>query len=144
MIRFEEQPYGFRLTLADRVTRGELETWKAQCEGLLALPREPFGVLVDQRNLLPLDPDLHSLMVEIHQFVVARGLQRSAVGVGHWEATRRLLLLSREVGAYAYERYLDASILPDWERVALAWILEGVDPDAGRPGAAPIQEEPSA
>jgi hypothetical protein len=33
-------------------------------------------------------------------------------------------------GINAYERYIDASAIPDWTQAAVAWVREGVDPDA--------------
>ncbi len=37
--------------------------------------------------------------------------------------------LARETGVCAYERYLDSQTTPDFEKVGLAWVMDGKDPD---------------
>jgi hypothetical protein len=39
---------------------------------------------------------------------------------------KRLAMTS---GIYAYERYLDASTLPEWTDTAVAWVKDRVEPD---------------
>lgn len=42
---------------------------------------------------------------------------------------KRIALMSN---IYDYERYIDASSCPDWKKVGLKWVIDGIDPDADR------------
>ncbi|MGB9500437.1 MAG: hypothetical protein ACKVE4_12015 [Dissulfuribacterales bacterium] len=37
--------------------------------------------------------------------------------------------IGKETGIYEWERYIDVSSSPDWERIAVDWISKGIDPD---------------
>jgi hypothetical protein len=37
--------------------------------------------------------------------------------------------IAKQTGIYAFERYLDASKTPGYEKIGIAWIQNGVDPD---------------
>jgi len=50
--------------------------------------------------------------------------------------TMQFRRIAKDTGVSRHERYVDASKHVDWEKIALAWILDGVDPDT-RPSRRP-------
>ncbi len=37
--------------------------------------------------------------------------------------------IAKQTGIHAWERYIDASSITDWEKVGIDWINKGIDPD---------------
>lgn len=127
-IRTELTPYGYRCAFSGRVDRAELELWSEQVRAI-CLHRPCWGQLVDNRYLEELDPALDELVRDVTTFARERGLIRSAVVVADARTAAAVMQQSLLTGRDAWERYLDASADPDWERNALAWIERGLDPD---------------
>jgi hypothetical protein len=57
------------------------------------------------------------------------GVERSAVVLDNPIMRIQIMRLAKSTGAYGWERYFDASSDPLWEKKALGWIKNGVDPD---------------
>ena len=68
-------------------------------------------------------------MVATQALYKEKGMQRSAVILNSKVTTMQFMRLAKESGIYAFERYLDASAMADWGKVAVAWVKDGVDPD---------------
>jgi hypothetical protein len=69
-------------------------------------------------------------MVEGQTLYKSKGMNRSAVVLANPVVTQQFKRLAQQSGIYSYERYIDASTVPDWTKTAVAWVREGVDPDA--------------
>jgi hypothetical protein len=129
----EKAPFGFKVTIAGRVTHADA-TW-VLAESRLALKGcdKPFGVLVDIRTLKPLAEDVQKVVDETQRVFREQGLERSAVILASAIMTLQFMRIATETGVHAHERYIDASKDENWERTAISWIVAGVDPD--RPAA---------
>jgi hypothetical protein len=130
MYRIEKRPSGFLLTFGGFITVAEMEQWCRECEQALGTVTAPFGVVVDMRTLTPLVSDAQQLMIKGQALFKGKGMRRSAVVVENAITAVQFKRLAKESGIYAWERYIDASAVPDWESVAVQWVKDGIDPDA--------------
>ncbi|MCK5077854.1 MAG: hypothetical protein KAR38_15835, partial [Calditrichia bacterium] len=84
---------------------------------------------IDMRSLKPLPKDSQETMESGQKLFKEKGMQRSAVIVNNALLALQFKRLAKESGIYEWERYLDASKLPDWENIATNWLKNGTDPD---------------
>lgn len=130
MHRIEATKYGYRLSLDGFLQREEvsrlLETMKTTIQ-----PTEKgvtFPVLLDMRNSRAFPADARELMKEAILYCKKAGMERSAVVLNSAIATLQARRLGKETGIDRWARYIDAS-RPDWEKVAMAWLVGAVDPE---------------
>jgi hypothetical protein len=136
MYTLEKAPFGFRVTIAGRVTPAEAVHAREESRAALAHCEKPFGVLVDIRTLKPMADDVQLVVDETQRLFRRSGLERSAVVLASAVMTIQFIRIAKDTGVYAHERYVDASKYADWEKIALGWIIDGVDPDS-RPSRRP-------
>lgn len=67
MYKIQTARHGFTLTFAGTLYSEELRHWLEESERALAKCTEPFGVIVDMRNSLPLGPEVHALILQGQQ-----------------------------------------------------------------------------
>ncbi len=91
--------------------------------------RRPFGQYVDLRGFKYGSSIVQQIMEIAGQAFKNGGGKRSAVIVDNPVGVIQTRRLAREIGIYEWERYIDPESFPDYERVALAWIVDGADPD---------------
>jgi hypothetical protein len=128
MYRIEKQDPGYRLTFGGYIGRDEMEAWLKESLRLLSSELEDhFGVIVDMRTLIPLPPDAQAVMIEGQRLYREKGMRRSAVILNNPVTTAQFQRLAKASGIYEWERYLDASNVPDWEARALAWVKKGTE-----------------
>jgi len=130
MYKIEKRPSGYLLTFGGVIAQDEMERWFAESQVALKGAVPPFGVIIDMRTLQPLRPEVQGVMVEGQKTYMAAGMKRSCVIVANAITAAQFKRLARESGIYAFERYLDAETTPDWTKPAVAWVKDGVDPDA--------------
>lgn len=130
MYRIEKKPFGFKLTFGGYIQADEMERWAQESAQALKTQFGAFGVLVDMRTLKPLPADAQEVMVEGQKQYKGKGMTRSAVVLDSAITTSQFKRLGKESGIYAWERYINAAQVRDWEQVGEAWIARGVDPDA--------------
>ena len=56
-------------------------------------------------------------------------MTRSVVILSDPVIRRQFEDLAKETGIYEWERYIDASTTPNWEKVGLDWLIHAYDPD---------------
>lgn len=129
MYQIEARPFGFQLTFGGIIDRAEMSKWLDDSRRALGGAPRTFGVVIDMRTLAPLAPDVQSIMVEGQKAFLAAGMQRSCVILASKITAMQFRRLAHDSGIDAFERYLDAQSTPDWSRVAVAWVKDGVDPE---------------
>ena len=129
MYEIEKKGYGYKLTFSGSIDADEMREWVEKSKEQLASAPTEFGVFVDMRTLQPLDTDAQASMEEGQKLYKATGMVRSVVVVASAVVRLQFARIARETGIYKWERYIDASSVPDWENVGVAWIIEGIDPD---------------
>lgn len=56
-------------------------------------------------------------------------MERSVVILESTIITMQFKNIAKETGIYQWERYLDASKVPNFEEVGKKWLINGIDPD---------------
>jgi hypothetical protein len=129
MITVETTEYGICFTLSGYVQSSEVATSLDELRAAADKQSPPFYVLVDMRELKPLPPDAQEKVRKGQLYLKEKGMRRAALILSSAILTMQFRRLGKESGVYQYERYIDASAHPDWERIALDWFHKGVDPD---------------
>lgn len=129
MHKIEKKSYGYKLTFGDLISLDEMNAWVEDSRKALVGQSGKFGVFVDMRTLKPLAPEAQAAMVEGQKLYKEKGMERSVVILSNALLTMQFKRLAKDSGIYAWERYIDASASPDWEKKGEAWITAGTDPD---------------
>ncbi len=132
MHRIEETKYGYKLVLEGFLQREEvdqlLESMKTKIR-----PREKgqtFPLLLDMRKSNAFPSDAREVLKQCLLFCKQSGMERNAVILASAIATLQARRIAKETGIDRWARYIDASSRPnDWERVAVDWLIRGVEPD---------------
>ncbi len=129
MYKIEKKDYGYKLIFSGTIDLDEMKEWVRESEKALVSAPSNFGVLVDMRDLKPLESDAKTEMEKGQKLYKDKGMQRSAVILNSAILTVQFKNIARKSGIYQWERYLNASKVADWEKRAVDWIKNGVDPD---------------
>lgn len=129
MYSIQRTDYGFKLVFEGFIQKDEMEKWVAESKENLDNVVGNFFVFIDMRSLKPLPEESQAAMEEGQKAYKAKGMQRSVVILNNPTTTMQFKRIARETGIYQWERYIDASSVPDWEGKGLMWLKEGIDPD---------------
>jgi len=129
MFKIEKKTFGFLLVFGEFILKAEMEQWLQESKKALAGQKGSFGVFVDMRTLKPLPTDSQEVMVKGQQLYKQAGMTRSVVILDNSITTMQFKRLAKESGIYDWERYIDASTVPNWEKAGVDWIVNGTDPD---------------
>lgn len=128
MYVIEKTDLGFHLVFGGIMDAPELEHWLRESTVALQAVSGSFKVLVDMRTLGPLDAEGKAVMQRGQRMYRQAGMQRSVVILSNPVTLMQFKRIAHESGIFEWERYIDASAVPDWETVAIAWLEHGVDP----------------
>jgi len=129
MYKIEKKDYGYNLVFSGTIDLNEMKEWVKESEKALVSAPSSFGVIVDMRDLKPLGSDVKAEMEKGQKLYKDKGMQRSAVILSSAILTVQFKNIAQKSGIYQWERYLNASKDPNWEKKAIDWIKNGVDPD---------------
>lgn len=129
MYSIEVHAWGYRLTLGGNMTNIELTRWLRESERMLADSSEEFFVFVDMRSLIPLDRESQETIQEGQKLYRRSGMVRSVVILSSPVVAAQFRRIGGETGIGRWERYIDASSVPDWEEIGMKWLTDAVDPD---------------
>jgi hypothetical protein len=133
MYKIDKETWGYRLTFGDFMNATEMKAWVDESHAVVKSAPAGFGVFVDMRTLKPLPQDAQLVMQEGQKLYKSKGMKRSVVILASIVVTLQFKRIAQETGIYAWERYIDASSVPDWEAKGIAWIRDNIDPDAAAP-----------
>ncbi len=129
MYKIDRRDFGVHLVFSGHPRREEIEQWLAESKLILAGFEDSFGVFVDMRDLILLPPESQPTMKEGQRLYRAAGMARSVVILSNDIVAMQFMRIAKQTGIYEWERYVDASTEPNWEQVALDWIIDAEDPD---------------
>ena len=84
------------------------------------------------RTIEPLTPRAQKEIELAQRKARESGMVRSVVILADYTVTCQFKRIALQSGIYDWERYIDESNEPNWEKVGLDWVINGVDPDAER------------
>ena len=130
MYKITAQKFGYLLTFSGFVDIEELADWYQESEEMLSERNgEPFGVVVDMRNITPLSVETRKIFQKGQQLYHNMGMQRSSVILTNAIALMQFKQVAKESGIYQWERYFDAELNPNWLKGALLWVQNGISSD---------------
>ena len=132
MYSFEVTDYGFMFISNGFFSLEVAKAWNADfhktLEKVVQIGR-PFGQFADLRGFKPGPPESQAYITESMKAFKKAGGRRAIVLFDTHLATMHIKRLAKESGIYEWERYIDAETFPNFEKVVLAWLNEGADPD---------------
>ena len=129
MYQIKQQDWGLKLTFGGSIDADEMARWLGEMKDLLEDRDIHFFVFVDMRTLIPLDKEAQVHMREGQELARRRGMVRSVVILNSPVVAAQFRRIGGETGIGKWERYIDASSVPDWESVGMDWLLEAIDPN---------------
>lgn len=129
MYQIEQKDFGIKFVLDGYIEQEEMEGWLAEFKAMADAQTGSFHVFVDMRTLKPLPPAAQESVHNGQKYARENGMVRSVVILQNVVTAMQFKRIAKETGIYVYERYIDAESHPNWEKVALAWLVDGVDPD---------------
>ncbi|MDH3890383.1 MAG: hypothetical protein OEV49_04815 [candidate division Zixibacteria bacterium] len=128
MYIIEKTEYGYHMTFGGKILEDEMAAWVEESVQVLAEQRGKFSVFVDMRTLEPIASESQVQMQKGQRMYKQKGMERSVVILESATLTRQFQRIAKQTGILLWERYIDASLVKDWEKVALDWIKNGVEP----------------
>ena len=129
MYKINKESYGPHLTFSGHIPKQKMEQWLSDSKEMIKILPDEFVVFVDMREMELLPPKSRPIMIAGQQYYRTHGMQRSVVILKDKITMMQFKGIAKETGIYEWERYIDANAEPNWEQVAMDWILNGVDPD---------------
>ena len=129
MYGIEKTDYGYHLTFAGRILEFEMADWVEESREVLNKQRGKFSVFVDMRNLDPIATESQVQMQKGQRLYKQKGMERSVVILENPTLTLQFRRIAKQTGILPLERYIDTSLVKDWEEVALNWIKNGIEPE---------------
>jgi hypothetical protein len=130
MYKIEKRPSGYILTFSGTINADEMQRWYNESKTtLIAEISTSFGVIINMKDLLPLEADARSIMINGQKLYKEKGMKRSAVILNSQEICQQFKNLAIQSGIYATERYIDASSISNPVDRAIYWVKDGIDPD---------------
>ena len=128
MHRFEETPYGYRISFDGFLLRDDAGDLLERMKEVVRPRAGGFHVLVDLRHSRAFPAESQEVLKQAIQICKEMGMERNAVVLNSAIATLQARRIAKEAGISEWVRYIDASTEPEWERVATEWLATGVDP----------------
>jgi len=121
--------YGLRLNFNGVVAPEELDRCYKETQACIKTVNPGFNVFLDMHKATQVPTNTPEFVNREQQFYKTNGMNRAVCVVDNPVTARQYTLYARETGQYKYERFIDASTNPDWEKAAENWITQGIDPD---------------
>ena len=128
MYRIEKTDFGLNLLFGGSITADEMAAWYRDIETILPTLNDKFYVFVDMRTLIPLRDDAAEHLAAGQRLCLQNGMLRSVVITASPVISMQFKAIAFDTTIATGERYIDATACPDWKKVGMAWILEGIDP----------------
>jgi hypothetical protein len=129
MHKIEQTGYGYRIVFEGFLQRDDLGNFIDEMRATIRPRGTGFPVLVDMRNAQAFPAEAQEIIKQAMQYCKDAGMERACVILSSPIAALQAKRLSKETGVDPGSRYIDASSQPDWEKVALDWLVRSVDPD---------------
>ena len=128
MYRIEKTNYGVKFTFSGFLDKEEMKRWAEEVvAGTKSLPKG-FCVFMDMRGMQPLPRDAWLMMQRAQEQAIKAGMARSVQVVDDPITSMQFKRFARNTGISDRERQIDASSVLDWEKMAMDWLIRGIEP----------------
>lgn len=129
MHRIEQTQYGYKLVFEGFLQKDDLSTLLDDMKKTIRPRGNAFPLLMDMRHSRAFPTEAQVIIKEAMVFCKQAGMDRNAVVLNSAIATLQAKRLAKETGIDREIRYIDASSEPNWEKVAVDWLVKAVDPE---------------
>jgi hypothetical protein len=130
MYKIEKRPSGYILNFSGVINPDEMQRWCDDAKITLnGETSSSFGVIIDMKDLQPLSLESSNIMKQGQRLFKDKGMKRSAVILNSSKICSQFKNIAIQSGIYITERYIDASIAPNPQQLAIDWVKDGIDPD---------------
>ena len=126
--KIEKKEFGLKLTFAETIEFDEMMNWFEDSKTHLYEQKKGFCVFVDMRTLLPLDQKTQAVMEMGQRLYREFGMIRSVVILDNIELTNQFKKIAKDSMIFKNERYIDISLIPNWEITGINWLLNQIEP----------------
>ncbi|MEE8404254.1 MAG: hypothetical protein V3S17_02565 [candidate division Zixibacteria bacterium] len=129
MYKIEKQKYGLKLTLSGDMIESEIVELTDDLKLLLGSITGSFSILIDAREMMTMDKSVVHLAAECQRVVKDGGRQHTAFVLNSPILKDQIKRMSVETSSADAIRYIFADKTDEWEKVAMDWLLHGIEPD---------------
>lgn len=129
MYTIELTDYGMKHTFGGVLDARELKQWYEESKMLLTSLGKQFGMVLDMREVKPLGNKAEEIFYEATKFISKQGMKRGACIMENPEVARQMRQIAKYANIHRQERYIDAVISRNWEKLSRDWVINGIDPD---------------
>lgn len=136
MFKITITDYGIAQMVSGTVSVEEIRSWqrlnaKAISTFLKSSSKKNFQAYVDLTQLDPLSDDVIGVVIESQAMASNMGLERCAI-ILNGTICRSFMKATRQASMYEGTRFFNSAILPNYEELALEWLIRGKCPDTGK------------
>ncbi len=128
MYSIEKTSYGFKIVQLGTFKIDEVQRYKSDVMAAFAEHAGPFSLLIDSRRLTLPTPEVLKVFDQLYDAVWKMGCERGAIIVESPVAKGMVIQACAKAQYPTNDRIIDARITENWEKVALAWIIDVVEP----------------
>jgi hypothetical protein len=129
MHKIEETPYGYRLVFDGLLHREDAGALLNAMRTTIRPRGCSYALMVDLRNSRAFPAEAQEILKQAILHCKQTGMERNACILDSAIATLQAKRLAREAGVDESSRYIDAASDPDWERIAIDWLVRAIEPD---------------
>ena len=137
MHKIEERLYGFKVTVSGIIEEAEAEEIGATLFALIGTRKTPFGLLIDCRNLVPLASAVAITIEEGYAACSQTGCKAVVAVINSPVIRGQLMQMSCSAASTDRDRVIDASKDLDWEKKAVLWLTDAIEPVRPQPSKQP-------
>lgn len=129
MYKIEKKNYGIKLTFSGFLREAEMLSWQSEVLNLLKKFPEPFGVLIDMREMDAM-PAKSQEVVKRTQRIFKSRVIRSVTVTNSVITDIQSKRIGNASGVNDTKRFINSMDVADWEAQAIAWVEKGIEPNA--------------
>lgn len=129
MYKIEQTEYGLKMVFQGFIDKEELKRCHREVAQLVPKLKKGFSILHDMRGMKTLPADARELQKRSMENAKKAGFGKSTQIADNVIAAMQFKRLSKEAGISDTTRQIDASSVSDCEKVAIDWLVKGIDPD---------------
>lgn len=128
MYKIEKTDYGLKLTFKGFLGNEEISRWAKEVREDSKHMQKGFCVLLDLRGMEALPPEACDVMVRVQNRALKAGMARAVLVLDNPITIMQFKRLGRQNPIGPFQRYIDSTSTPNWETVAMDWLIRGIDP----------------
>ena len=133
MYSIEKTSYGLKIAQSGIFTIEEVERYKADVISVLSRHDGPFSILIDSRHLTLPTPEVLEGFDQLHDAIWRMKCQTVVIVVASPVSKGMVVQSCANSQFPTNDRIIDARVTPNWEELAVAWIVDGVEASPREP-----------